>query len=464
MSNAVEKCFVLDTNVLLSDPSSIYSFEEHNVVIPLIVLEELDRQKSRQDEVGKSARAVARELDDLRATGNLFDGIRLAHGTATGILQIKSLSSTLSFDKLPPELRTGSADNIIISLAKFLTDTLTSKKVVLVSKDINVRLKADSIGVVADDYLKMRVATDKEHIYGGVMRLDVPADVLETFYTGKKVDAVGDFFDVHEFQPNQFVVMKDVAAPGKSAIGRFVLVNGMPTIQQFRFAREGMTLFGGLAPKNKEQLFALELLLDPNVKLVTLLGAAGTGKTLLSVAAGLNQVNGISGVANAPYSKLIVTRPIQPLGKDIGFLPGTLEEKMDPWISPIKDSLNFLFGKPKAKREDETMLSMHLEKKKIEIEALTYIRGRSIPDSFIIIDEAQNLSVHELKTIITRVSEGTKIVLTGDIEQIDNTHVDVYSNGLTHAVEKFKYYPISGHVTMRKGERSELASLAASIL
>lgn len=458
------KNYVLDTNVLLSDTGAIYAFQENNVIIPMVVLEELDRHKNRHDEVGRNARQVARELDGLRQQGNICEGITLNDGNATGKLRVVP---GIGLKAMPVELQSEKADNHIIALAFDLSKKLaaTDDPVILVSKDINVRIKCDALGIPCQDYLKMRVTTDKENIYRGVVRVESTAEMISTFYEegGLPVDErIGD----HKFYPNQFVVLKDAAVVDgpKSAIGRYVTQGGVPYLRPLYEFREGATVFG-LTPRNKEQKFALDLLFDNSVKLVTLLGPAGTGKTLLACAAGLQQVQGVSGRENSPYTKLIVTRPIQPLGKDIGYLPGTLEEKMEPWIAPLKDSLNFLFGnKGRPGKRDESMLALHMQKNKIEVEALTYIRGRSIPDAFIIIDEAQNLSVHELKTIITRVSEGTKIVLTGDIEQIDNTHVDAYTNGLTYAIEKFKHHDIAGHVTMIKGVRSELATLASKIL
>lgn len=458
--NMAVKNYILDTNVLLSDTSSLYAFEDNNVVIPLIVLEELDRHKSRHDEVGKNARQVARELDSLRQMGNLLSGVRLNQSGASGLISIASAKDGVSL--IPIELRSDKADNFIIALA-YEKSRDPESAFVLVSKDINVRIKCDALGIPSEDYLKMRVTTDKENIYRGVMKLDATSDIISTFHEDGGLAITAEIFGDTRFFPNQFVVLKDETAVGgsRSAISRVVEQSDKPFLRPLF---EPKDVFG-LLPKNKEQKFAIDLLFDDGVKLVTLLGPAGTGKTLIACAAGLQQVQGVGGGDSAIYNKLIITRPIQPLGKDIGFLPGTLEEKMEPWISPLKDSLNFLFGnKGRAGKRDESMLALHIQKKRIEVEALTYIRGRSIPGAFIIIDEAQNLSVHELKTIVTRVSEGTKIILTGDIEQIDNTHVDAYTNGLTYAIEKFKVYDIAGHVSLIKGERSQLATLASKIL
>lgn len=458
------KNFILDTNVLLSDTSAFYAFEEHDVILPLVVIEELDKHKSRHDEIGRNARQVVRELDALRQKGSLYHGVKLDHGGATGILRV---AAAKGLGDLPIELQSVKADNFIIALALELVNTEKALgsdiQHVLVSKDLNVRVKCDAIGVPSQDYLKMRLTTDKENIYRGVMKIPSTSMIIGSFYDNGGISVIDAGIDI-DLYPNQFVVLKDeaIVSGPKSAIGRVTTRDNKQFLCPVFESAKGVF---GLNPKNKEQTFALDLLLDNSVKLVSLLGPAGTGKSLLAVAAGLQQVQGIGGMAEAPYNKLIITRPIQPLGKDIGYLPGTLEEKMEPWISPLKDSLNFLFGnKTRVGKTDEMMLSMHIQKKRIEVEALTYIRGRSIPNAFILIDEAQNLSVHELKTIITRVSEGTKIVLTGDLHQIDNTHVDAYTNGLTYAVEKFKHYDIAGHVTLNKGERSALATLASQIL
>lgn len=462
------KNYVLDTNVLMSDPGALRSFDDNNIIIPLVVLEELDKHKTRQDEVGRAARQVARELDQLRALGSLNVGVPLPH-PASG--RVKIMSSKSGVTKLPADLQQDKADNHIIALVLELSkgETVETGHYVMVSKDINVRVKCDALGVESQDYLKLRVTTDKEQIYSGVRKIDALPETITRFYTEEGIEASPEVTGGAVLLPNEFVVLKNEAIVdgAKSAIGRVVSYDAGKSqfLQKLYNAHDGRGGIFGLVPKNKEQTFAIDLLMDPKIKLVTLIGPAGTGKTLIACAAGLQQVQGVGGSDKAPYSKLIITRPIQPLGKDIGYLPGTLQEKMEPWISPLKDSLNFLYGNTNRNgKRDDSLLDLHIEKKKIEVEALTYIRGRSIPNAFIIIDEAQNLSMHELKTIITRVSEGTKIVLTGDIEQIDNTHVDVYTNGLTYAVEKFKEYDIAGHVTMLKGERSALASLAAKIL
>lgn len=456
-----KKTFIVDTNVLIADPNSIYSFDEHDVIIPLAVLEELDNQKSRQDEVGKNARLISRMLDDFRKEGNLNKGISLPNG---GNLRIVQADPDVKLE-LPGELDSSKIDNIIIAFAYAMSQK--GLDCTLVSRDINVRVKCDSLGVRSEDYLKMRVADTRDELYRGVARITLSVSEIDSFYSDEPVVLTQEIFEKQELFSNEILVIKDEQET-KSAIARFVSKD-----KPIRKIQNVKDVFG-LTPRNKEQQFALDLLLDDDVKLVTLCGGAGTGKTILAIAAGMQQVFGGKG----KFERLIVTRPIQPMGKDIGFLPGTFEEKMEPWIAPIRDNLNFLIGnktagKKQRVRKDgdpdrefkrDPYLEMLFENGKIEIEALTYIRGRSIPNSFILIDEAQNLSIHELKTIITRVGDGTKVILTGDYTQIDNVHVDVFTNGLTYAIEKFKEYPIAGHVTLIKGERSVLATLAAEIL
>ena len=462
-----KKTYVLDTNVLLSDPNSVYSFQEHEVVIPMIVLEEMDRHKGRPDEVGRHAREVSRVLDGMRETGSLLNGVPLKEG---GTLRIGQMDAIQGVNL--PGLDLMKADNMIIAFAKCL------KNSILVSKDINVRIKCDSLGVNCEDYFKMRVADDPKKFYRGVEVIELADELVDTFYHEGELQLPEDVKKQHRLYPNQIVVIKSVqdGQTVKSAITKCIAPHQpLVAINKIEHAF-------GLRPRNKEQAFSLDLLFDENIKLLTLVGPSGTGKTLLALAAALEQLRGLGDDKYARYDKLIVTRPVQPVGKDIGFLPGTMEEKMEPWIAPVRDNLNALMDSRRARPQkkggrgrggsegsksnlsDDTYLHMMQEKGLIEIEAITFIRGRSIPNAFIVIDEAQNLSMHELKTIITRVGDGTKIVLTGDIEQIDNAHVDVFTNGLSFAVERFKEHSIAGHVTLVKGERSELATLASKIL
>lgn len=449
----MKKTYVVDTNVLLSDPSSIYAFDDNDLIIPMVALEELDDNKTRQDEVGRNAREVNRALDKMRASGSLISGVPLHTG---GTLYVKCMPPNANHG-LPHELESvKKADNLIIAF--MLQWVGQEDQAILVSKDINVRVKCDALGIKCEDYLNQRVASTTDELYTGVEVIDVDDESINKFYDSGALD-----LPEQKFFPNQIVVIKN--ASSKSALSRY-------TKGKLRPLLEVESAFG-LKPRNKEQKFSLDLLFDDSIKLVTLVGPAGTGKTLLALAAGLDQLKALGG--HEKYQKMIVSRPVQPMGNDIGFLPGTLQEKMDPWISPIRDNLNFLMGyskkspKPprghsKAALGDEPYLAMLQEAGMIEIEALSFIRGRSIPGAYIVIDEAQNLSMHELKTIITRVGDNTKIVLTGDIAQIDNPHLDIFSNGLTYVVEKFKEHDIAGHVTLLKGERSALATLASQIL
>lgn len=458
----MKKTYVLDTNVLLSDPDSIHSFQDNDLLIPILVLEELDKHKTRSDDVGRNARQVSRNLDSMRVDGNFHDGVQTRGGGTLKI--VPSSGDPLSL--LPKELQKGSSlDNMIIG---FMLEH-SSKDIVLVSKDINIRVKCDSLGLRCQDYLNMRVAADVEDLYRGVKVVHTQEEIIDSFYKDGLIQ-LQEATDEKVF-PNQVVILKTVDEQGntiKSAMSRCHPGGALKSLPKID------NVFG-LRPRNKEQTFSLDLLLDDSIKLLSMTGKAGCGKTLLAIAAGLEQLNSMGSIPR--YQKLIVSRPVQPVGKDIGYLPGTLEEKMEPWIAPIRDNLDFLLGlngkKPQRssrKKGEEGFVSsdpyleLMQQKGLIEIEAISFIRGRSIPNAFIIIDEAQNLTIHELKTIVTRVGEGTKIVLTGDVEQIDNVDVDVYTNGLTYAIEKFKEHSIAAHVTLLKGERSELATLASKIL
>lgn len=461
----MKKTYVLDTNVLLSDPQFLRNFQDNDLIIPLIVLEEMDRHKGRSDEVGRNCREVSRILDTLTESGSLREGVDLPCG---GKLRVLSSPDGYS-DLLPQDLVKGSSvDNMIIGFVLKLRKG-EFPDAILVSKDINVRVKCSSLGIPAQDYLSIRVADNLESLYTGVKVIITDEEKVDKFYMGEHLKAV----DVtsEKVYPNQILVLKSIDSDGntlKSALCR-VLPGG-----SLNFFKKHEDIFG-IRPRNKEQTFSLELLMDPSVKLLTLTGRAGCGKTLIALAAGLDQLDSIG--SSKTYQKLVVSRPVQPVGRDIGFLPGTLQEKMEPWISPIRDNLEFLLGASgkkthRRRKSDEgpssgfkdPYLDLMQQRGLIEIEAISFIRGRSIPNTFMIIDEAQNLTMHELKTIVTRAGENTKIVLTGDIEQIDNVHVDSFTNGLTYAVEKFKEYDLSGHVTLLKGERSALATLASQIL
>lgn len=434
-----KKTYVLDTSVYLTDAHSIYSYGNNDIVIPLKVLEEIDKHKKRQDGVGANARKIIRIFDELRERGNLNKGVRIRKGK--GIAYAKTFDPAdlpISFDQSDP-------DNQIIGTALTELKNNPNKKLIVVSRDINMRVKCDAVGTASEDYITQQVVSGRSELYTGLTSHLVDDQIIDRFYEGKEEIIL----DGPSFHPNQFIMLVSNANEKKTALARY---NGelQPLTKILNF-RDGVW---GVKSRNKEQTFALELLLDPEVSIISLIGKAGSGKTLLAVAAGLEQVM----EKDSRYRRLIVSRPVQPMGRDIGFLPGTLEEKMLPWLAPIQDNLQFLMG------NDKTTLDMYLDNGSIELEALTYIRGRSIANAYIVIDEAQNLSVHEMKTILTRVGEGTKIVLTGDIEQIDNVYVDETTNGLTYAIERLKKYPLTGHVTLQKGERSKVADLAARVL
>jgi PhoH-like ATPase len=434
-----KKIYVLDTNVLLSDFNALYAFKSNDVVIPLKVLEEIDKHKKRQDGVGANARQVIRELDSLREKGNLVEGVKL--GGRKGNLSVKSYGVY----KLPNDMSMEDPDNQILATVLNCTSNNIGTPVIIVSQDINVRVKADALGLPAEDYTTNQIVEKAEEVYTGFLSHLVDDAMIDRFYGGEKM-----FLEEKDIKlfPNQYVMLVSNANEKKTALAKFKNYNH--PLSKVRDYKEGIW---DVRAKNKEQQFALDLLMDQDVKIVSLVGKAGCGKTLIALAAGLKQI-----LDDGTYKKLIVSRPVQPMGRDIGFLPGTLEEKMMPWIAPIQDNLEFLMG------DDKEHMKTLQEQGTIEIEALTFIRGRSISKAFIIIDEAQNLTMHELKTIITRVGEDTKIVLTGDIEQIDSAFLDATNNGLTYAVEKFKPYELAGHISLQKGERSAVASLAASVL
>jgi PhoH-like ATPase len=447
-----KKNYVLDTSVYLTDAEAIHGFDNHDIFIPLKVLEEIDKHKKRQDTVGINARKIIRILDDLRAKGDLYHGVRIGKGK--GILKVMSYACLNKSLQFPPDLDLRIPDHTIIATALAVKvqeqEKTNPRKTIMVSRDINMRVICNSIGLAAQDYIIESAVTSSDELYQGFIEQLVDDALIDRFYNGEEIIIPADEVE-NIWHVNQYIMMVSNANPKKTALARFqshhtplkkVIHSSIPDWK--------------INSRNKEQAFAIDLLMDPKVKIVSLVGRAGSGKTLLAIAAGLQQTIGLRAEQNC-YSRLIVSRPVQPLGKDIGFLPGTMEEKMLPWLMPIQDNLKFLMG-------DRTNLEMYMEKGKIEVEALTYIRGRSIANAFMIIDEAQNLTMHEIKTIITRVGDGTKVVLTGDIEQIDNIYVNETSNGLAHAVEKFKEYALSGHVTFKKGERSEVATLASKVL
>ena len=449
-----KKNYILDTSVCLTDANCIFNYGNNDIILPLKVLEEIDKHKKRQDSAGANARKIIRELDDLRSKGALQNGVRIAKGK--GVLSIAKHSA----NKLPGDLDPSVADHMIISTA--LSEELASsnRKTILVSRDINMRVICDSIGVSSEDYTENQAIKKESDLYSGLATCLVDDQTIDLFYNDGPVTL--DKEDHPGLCPNQFVMLVSSSNDKKTALSRFESYNS--SLNKVNEQKDGVW---GVKARNKEQMFALDLLMDPDVQVVSLIGKAGSGKTLIAIAAGLEQVllnrNIKEKIKNnkgfgSPYKRLVVSRPVMPMGRDIGFLPGTMQEKMAPWLAPVQDNLKFLTG------DDQVTLDDYMERGLIEIEALTYIRGRSIANAYIVVDEAQNLTPHEVKTILTRVGEGTKIVLTGDIEQIDNIYVNEMSSGLTHAVEKMKNHGLSGHVTLKKGERSQVASLAAKIL
>ena len=442
-----KKNYVLDTSVCLTDASVLFKFDNHDIFLPLKVLEEIDGHKKRQDSVGSNARQFIRTLDEFRSKGSLENGVRLDKGK--GILKVVSFAN-LKDVVFPADLDIRLPDHTIIATAKSIQSAAGNRKTIVVSRDINMRVICDSIGITAEDYTSERAVISSDELYTGFVVQAFDDEVIDRYYSGDEIFMRSDEVE-YELHPNQYVMMVSNANEKKSALARFKSYH-----EPLKNIVHKKLPDWKIDARNKEQAFAIDMLMDPDVKIISLVGRAGSGKTLLAIAAGLQQTIGLRTDENR-YSRLIVSRPVQPLGKDIGVLPGTMEETMVPWLMPIQDNLKFLMG-------DRTSLEMYMEKGKIEIEALTYIRGRSISNAFIVIDEAQNLTKHEIKTIITRIGEGTKIILTGDVEQIDNVYVNETSNGLAHAVEKFKQYHISGHMTFKKGERSELATLASKVL
>lgn len=433
----MRKTYILDTNVLLHDPESLFSFEDNAIVLPLSVIEELDRIKRRGDEVGRNARDASRKLDDLRLIGRLSEGVALPNGGSVKI----ELNGAKTYDLLEG-VDLNSVDNRILALAYHLTNN-EADPVVLVTKDLNLRIKADVLGIATEDFYSDKV--DYAQLYNGVRELYLSEKEIDRFYQEGFVD-----FSQNNLYPHQFCILKVHENPSVSALARYY---GNRLNKLFY---DGKTVYG-IKSLNKEQKFALDLLLDDNIKIVTLVGKAGTGKTILALAAGLEKIFEEDG----RYNRMLITRPIVPLGNDLGYLPGDKEDKMRPWMQPIYDNLEFLCNEHVRPNGCSDYL---LNNGKIELEALTYIRGRSIPRQFIICDESQNLSPHVIKTILTRVGKGSKIVFTGDPEQIDHPYLDASSNGLSYLVERIKEKGISGHITLVKGERSDVAELGAKLL
>jgi PhoH-like ATPase len=469
------KHFVIDTNVLLHNPNALFVFKEHEVVIPFTVIEELDKLKRKEDDLGRNAREAIRHLDRLRSQGRLTEGVewgqfspRVGAAASTGVHgKTGRVRIDLGQYDRPPAISEDMPDNRIIAVAwKLKQDGMPA---VFVSKDLSARIKSDSLGIRTEDFENQKV--DADRLYKGWIQVECDGELIDELYRDRLLELarLADWLEtrtemgetyVRDVIPNQYVVLIDKDDHGHTGLAR--RLNDTDHLIPVTGPRK--PVFGLLA-RNLQQTMALDMLLDDEIKFVTLLGSAGTGKTLLALAAGMAKV-----FNEERYDKLLVARPIMPLGRDIGYLPGDKDEKLTAWMQPIFDNLSYLLSTRGAhavsaeSHSTEQRIQKLMADGKLVLEPLTYIRGRSIPHQFIIVDEAQNLTPHEVKTIASRVGEGTKLILTGDIGQIDNPYLDQSSNGLSYATEKMKSVRIFGHVTLTKAERSELASLAATRL
>lgn len=438
-SGARNRKIVVDTNVILFDALAIKKFTDADIHIPISVIEEVDRFKRDLGENGRNARQFSRFVDELRELGPLAKGVALESSKSTVFI-----NTDVHHNEMPKELDPEKADNRILATALAIQTKYPKASVELVTKDINLRIRADVFGVFAKDYEPERVEVDE--MYQGHREIDVPPTIIEEFYAEKIITS-----ETFSLKANQYVVMRDNSNPNHSAIGRYS--EKEQGIVPIMVPNESIW---GIHPRNVEQTFAMDCLLNDEILFVSLVGKAGTGKTLMALAAGLFKT-----LDEGRFQRLLVSRPIFPMGRDIGYLPGDVEQKLNPWMQPIFDNVEFLMGADKkAAGRAQELINQGM----LNIEPLTYIRGRSIPNQYLIVDEAQNLTPHEIKTIVTRAGQGTKVVLTGDAYQIDNPYVDSATSGLTYSVERMKGQRISAHVTLSKGERSELAELAANIL
>jgi PhoH-like ATPase len=473
--SAVTKLFVLDTNVLMHDPTSLFRFEEHDIYVPMMTLEELDANKKGMTEVARNARQASRTMDEIvtRAEHNMAAGIELedpSRGLATGrmFLQTEAISGVL-----PTSLPTAKADNQIIGVVMFLSEKYPKRPVILVSKDINMRIKARALGLEAQDYFNDKVLEDTDLLYTGTRELppdfwDTHAKGLESWKKDSKT-----YYRVKGPLCPELLVNEFIWQDGPQPLQAWVKVGGgktaeFETLVDYTHAKNAAW---GITARNREQNFALNLLMNPDIDFVTLLGQAGTGKTLLTLAAALTQT-----LETKLFSEIIITRVTVPVGEDIGFLPGTEEEKMTPWMGALEDNLEVL-NKPADEPAGVAgahagayggdwgrAATMDLVRSRIKIKSLNFMRGRTFMNKFLIIDEAQNLTPKQMKTLITRAGPGTKVVCLGNIAQIDTPYLTEGSSGLTYVVDRFKGWPHSGHVTLQRGERSRLADHAAEVL
>lgn len=437
----MKKNYILDTNVLLHDPHAFYKFEDNDVILPIYVIEEIDQFKRDTNERGRNARTVARLLDGLRErNGSLSDGVALDEGTLK--VHVPNRRPELSIALNPK-----SGDHAILQTAIEYRDASPDKPTIFVTMDVNLRIRADALGLKTETYENQ--AVDIDELKSGIVDLEISPEQMDRFFDGAGMAPP----DGEPLFANVSVLLRDTSTRKRTALGRYK--SDKNSIVPLTVARDGVM---GIRPRNKEQSFALDLLMDDSVQLVTVMGKAGTGKTLLALAAGLQRT-----VHDGNYSRLLISRPIMPLGRDLGFLPGDVEEKLNPWMQPLYDNLDFLMV-AEGKRRGIRGLDQLFEKGLLQIEPLTYIRGRSLPGQFVIVDEAQNLTPHEVKTVITRCGEGTKIVLTGDPFQIDNPYVDATTNGLTVSADRLQGEGLVGHILLTRGERSELSNIAANKL
>ena len=428
----IRKTFILDTSVLLYDKNSIHSFPGNDIVLPLVVLDELDRKKEAPGLLGESARYINRYLDSLRLRGDLNKGVKIDDN--------QTIRVELDSFNVPNDLDPQYGDNKIIGTALFLKKK--EKKVIVVTKDINFRVKCDALGIQSEDYHKDTIKKEASELFTGMEVIELSQDAVDEFYEKGKI-LPGDYNIDCNLEPNQFVVGK---CGQQSLLAVFKQGHIVP-LENWKDS------YVGVNPRNKEQKFALHLLQDQSIPLVSITGIAGSGKTFLTL------ISAISGMTEGLYERIIITRSIQPVGRDIGFLPGDVQEKMAPWIAPIIDNYRHGF-----KDKDLAYFELMMEKGKIEVAPMSFIRGRTFANSFIIVDESQNSSIHELKTVITRVGENSKIVLLGDIEQVDTPYLDTLSNGLAVISEKLRSSELSGHITLIKGERSPIATMASKLL
>ncbi len=469
------KHFVLDTNVVLHNPDALFVFEDNHVVVPFTVIGELDGLKRRDDDIGRNARACIRHLDALRTSGSLTEGVswgevdlgpainaRKETGKGTGTIRIDTFEH-----QRPPAIEDPTPDNRIIASALHLKQA--GRRAVFVTKDLSARIKADVLGIKTEDFENQKV--DADRLYSGYVELEAPGELIDKLYDDKLLAAEElsqawhkghptEMYDPSALLCNQFVLLYDESDESHTGLCR-----RPGDVDQLIPVTGPRKPISGIMARNLQQTMALDLLLDDQVKLVTLLGSAGTGKTLLALAAAMSKV-----LQEERYEKLLAARPIMPMGRDIGYLPGDKDEKLAAWMQPIFDNLAYIMSTKGShdqaadSRTSEQRIQKLMLEGKMVLEPLTYIRGRSIPHQFMIVDEAQNLTPHEVKTIVSRVGEATKLVLTGDIGQIDNPYLDSSSNGLSYTVEKLKGEHLFGHVTLARSERSDLASLAARVL